>query len=408
MLRGRWIGVWVLALVLGGVWPAAAAPFVVGIAEWYIPEGVAFWERVMVPAFEREYPDLDVTLEHISWNAEKLRVTYAAGVAPDVVQYGSDKFGSFQPMLLPLDRFMEARPIEAVSDIPQAAFAATTKGGQLFGVPFSLDVRTLVYRPSLFAAAGLPDRGPDTWEELAAFAKKVTKRDAAGAITQEGIHVESHWYSFGPWLFQAGGRYVGEDGHSAFSSTGTRTAVQFAQELFQVHGVTAREPLNFESGRVAMAYESAGVLVEGEIGFDPQDIAVPLPPMRARRTTLVSPNSWGIVKISQHPEAAWDWIRLATEREHLAEMARLNGLVPPRLSLANVSPWNDPRLRGFFEAAGMGTTFNGGAPGFEYIVQRIVSPTLGRIIYEGAPLTELEQASRQIESVLREEAAKAG
>lgn len=386
----------------------AAEKFVVGIAEWYIPEGVAFWERVIVPEFKKIYPDLEVTLEHITWSAEKLRVAYAAGVAPDVVQYGADKFGSFQPMLAPLDRFMQVAPLDAASDFPRASFEATTKRQQLYGVPFSLDVRTLVYRKSLFAEAGLPDRGPDTWNELAAFARKLTKKNAAGQFTNEGMELSSHWYTFGPWLFQAGGRYVTEDWHSAFNSPGARTAVQFVQDLYNAHEVGGRKSLGFASGKVGMSYQSASVLTEGEIGFDPREVGVSPPPMQGKRTTLVAPNSWGIIKTSKHPEAAWTWIRLASQSARLAEMARLNALIPPRVSLARVEPWNEARLRAFFEAAASGTTFNGGTPGFEYIVQKIVSPTLDKVIFEKAPLTELEKASRQIEQVIEEEAQREG
>lgn len=401
-------------IAFGVALPVASAQsgddtFVVGIAEWYVPEGVEFWSRVIVPKFNELHPDLKVEIRRIGWGAEQLQVQYAAGVAPDVIQYGSDKFGSYFPILAPLNELMERKPLEDMDDFPQAGFEASAKDGLYYGVPWYIDIRTLVYNKEYFRQAGLDDtRGPATWDEVRDFAQKLTRRDAGGQILVEGVKIDPHWLIYSPWVFQGGGRYVTDDMKSALNSEGTRRAVEFTRALVNEYEVSVPPSMGFavDTGQSAMGIESIGILADaGQVELS--DIGVDFPPMGVQRTTLISPNQWGIIRNSRHKEAAWDWIWLASTYDHLAEMARLNQISPPRASMIGESPWaDDPRTQTFLQIAGMGTTFNGGTPGFEQIVRNVVGPTIQAILYEGESLALLADASDRIDAIIAEESAK--
>jgi len=383
--------------------------FVVGIAEWYIPEGVEFWSRVIVPKFNELHPDLKVELRRIGWGAEQIQVQYAAGVAPDVIQYGSDKFGSYLPVLEPLNEYMERKPLEDMDDFPRAGFEASAKDGLYYGVPWYIDIRTLVYNKEYFRQAGLDEnRGPSTWDEVREFAQKLTRRDANGQVLVEGVKIDPHWLIYSPWVFQGGGRYVTSDGKSALNSEGTRRAVEFTRALVNEYGVSVPPTMGYgvDTGQSAMGIESIGILSDAG-AVDVNDIGVDFPPMGAQRTTLISPNQWGIIRNSRHKEAAWDWIWLASTYDHLAEMARLNQISPPRASMIAESPWaDDPRTQTFLQIAGIGSTFNGGTPGFEQIVRNVVGPTINAILYEGESVALLAEASARIDAIIAEESAK--
>src|SRR3546814_9426184 len=61
----------------------------------------------------------------------------------------------------------------------------------------------MYYNKDLVKAAGLdPERAPATWGELVEYSKKLTKKDAAGNVTQWGIKIPSGG-AFAYWLFQA-------------------------------------------------------------------------------------------------------------------------------------------------------------------------------------------------------------
>ena len=59
----------------------------------------------------------------------------------------------------------------------------------------------MYWNKDAFKAAGLdPDKAPDTWDELVADGQKLTKRDAAGNVTQWGVQIPSSGFPY--WLFQ--------------------------------------------------------------------------------------------------------------------------------------------------------------------------------------------------------------
>lgn len=400
---------WVVPVAVLAVGAGAAAKDVldVGIAEWYETASINYWTTDVIPAFKKLHPDMDVNVHKISWGADKLTAQYIAGSAPDVVQFGGDKFGSFLPMLEPLSDYMKSKPIDNIADLAPGALQAVAKAGVQYGIPYNLDARTLIYRKSLFEGAGLdPNKGPDTWDDLVNYAQKLVKRDAGGKITTEGLHFEAYWFNFGSWMFAAGGRYVSNDlTHSTFNSPEVKDAIQFGRDLNHVYNVTVKDGQDFDTGKVAMTIESAGAVADPAKAAD---IGVPLPPKRGDhpRTAMTAADSWGMINTSKHKQAAWDWIRLCMEAQYEAGIARTAGILPTRLSLANQAPWNTEGLHGFFQAASMSQGFNGAAPGFENIVHDVVTPTLESIVYGDGVITDLDAASAKIDGLLKDAAEK--
>ena len=74
-------------------------------------------------------------------------------------------------------------------------------GGKTWGIPFQRSTIVLYYNKELFKEAGLdPNKPPATWKEMAEYAQKLTKRDAAGKVTQWGVQIPSSGFPY--WLFQ--------------------------------------------------------------------------------------------------------------------------------------------------------------------------------------------------------------
>lgn len=377
-----------------------AKELTVGIPSWESPAGKQFWGEVIIPKFKEIHPDFEVVIDRISWSADTIQVRYIAGEAPDVIQYGTDKLGSYLPMLEPLNDFINELDID---DFPPPAIEATTMNGKVYGLPWFLGIRTLVYRKSHFEKAGISSgSGPKTWDELLSFAKKLTKRGNDGEITRQGVELSSHWFKFGPWLFQGGGHYITKDGkHSCFASSGTKTAVLFAKKLYEEDMVTSPIAPDFKSGGAAMSYWHSGVFYEVSDG---SDVGVSMPPQGVKRTTMIAPCAWGITNNSTNKEAARTWLRLVSAREHMLEMARLNYILPVRISLISEDPWSsDDRYRTFLEASLVAESFHSGSSQFENIVHDLVSPALQRVIFGGASVGVLDDISRRIEAVLEEE-----
>jgi sn-glycerol 3-phosphate transport system substrate-binding protein len=74
-------------------------------------------------------------------------------------------------------------------------------GGKTWGIPFQRSTIVLYWNKEAFRKAGLdPNKAPANWKEMAEYAQKATKRDAAGKATQWGVQIPSSGFPY--WLFQ--------------------------------------------------------------------------------------------------------------------------------------------------------------------------------------------------------------
>ena len=61
-------------------------------------------------------------------------------------------------------------------------------GGKTWGIPFQRSTIVMFWNKDAFKAAGLnPEKAPDNWGELVADGTKLTKRDAAGNVSQWAV-----------------------------------------------------------------------------------------------------------------------------------------------------------------------------------------------------------------------------
>jgi sn-glycerol 3-phosphate transport system substrate-binding protein len=80
--------------------------------------------------------------------------------------------------------------------------ANSQTGGKTWGIPFQRSTVVQYWNKEAFKEAGLdPETPPTTWAELVDMARKLTKRDASGNVTQWGVQIPTSGFPY--WLFQA-------------------------------------------------------------------------------------------------------------------------------------------------------------------------------------------------------------
>ena len=157
----------------------------------------------------------------------------------------------------------------------QGFYPAFMANGQIndrtWGVPFQRSTIVLYYNKDAFKEVGLdPEKAPATWAEHAAFAEKLTKRDASG-VSRWGVQIPATGFTY--WLLQAmvaeaGGTMVSDNGTKVhFTDPAVVSALQYWLDLVNVHkahapgivdwGVTPRD---FLEGRAAMIWHTTGNL----------------------------------------------------------------------------------------------------------------------------------------------------
>jgi sn-glycerol 3-phosphate transport system substrate-binding protein len=185
--------------------------------------------------------------------------------------------------ILPWDDLVKSGEEKAWIESFFPAFMLNSRtGGKTWGVPFQRSTIVLYWNKEAFKEAGLdPNRPPATWAEQVEFARKLTKRDAGGHVTQWGLQVPSSGFPY--WLFQG---FTTQNDVLLMNDAGTQTyydrpavveALQYWVDLAQKHKVMApgviewgTTPKDFFEKKTAMMWTTTGNLtnVRNNAKFD--------------------------------------------------------------------------------------------------------------------------------------------
>jgi len=226
-------------------------------------------------------------------------------------------------------------------------------GGKTWGIPFQRSTIVLYFNKDAFKEAGLdPNRPPGTWKEMADYAAKLTKRDAAGNVTQWGVQIPSSGFPY--WLFQG---LAIENGVNLMNEAGTQVyydkpevivALQYWLDLInktKVHppGIVewGTTPKDFFERKVAMMWTTTGNLtnVKSNAKFD---FGVAMLPAGKQRGSPTGGGNFYIFKKSTpaQREAAFKFIKWVTTPERAAQWGIDTGYVAVR-----ADAWDTPVMK---------------------------------------------------------------
>jgi len=311
-------------------------------------------EQKVVAAFREKYPNVRVVsaegLKIQSMNPEATTIMMiAGGIAPDVIRMQFRSSDSFiqQGIVEPLDEYIARAPNgkELLDKFnPKILPVIRRKGpdGQVhvWGLPTQLLVSALFYNRELFQRAGLPDRAPETWEELLEFGR--TLRDFDRRITPlhllTGINGSFYLMNF---VRSAGGDSLTEippgsdEWRATFNNKAFVDAFAFYYQLVDEKiGIrNGKAPALDELKNVGMMFRYVGdtLTIDPELwGFGP----IPKGPAGLHGAEI-NAGILGIYSGIQDPrvkQAAFDYINFVTSEE--ADRIRTQTLV--ELGQANV------------------------------------------------------------------------
>jgi len=205
----------------------AASPVLAGAAKVELlfrqgdPPGEVEGLVKAVEAWNAAHPNIQVRFETVPWKDAQAQLVreIQAGGGPDVVQvafvWTADLGRS--GLLKDIVPFVKTSPPgKGLGD-----FLATdlgTVGDKIFGLPWTVDTATMVYRPDLLEKSGIT-RFPDTWEELATVAKKLTldtkgtgRTDQYGFCWPAGSGPDgATWFLVNAYLWSNGKTFMKQD-----------------------------------------------------------------------------------------------------------------------------------------------------------------------------------------------------
>jgi sn-glycerol 3-phosphate transport system substrate-binding protein len=353
----------VLALV-GAIAPMAQAQMKL---QFYYPVGVAGpLARIIdgyVQEWNKSHPQVQVEPVFAGNYTEAYAKTLAAiqaGTPPDVAIMLSQNLNDIllQNIVVPLDELIAADAAQVKIDDFYPAFMLNSKqGGKVWSIPFQRSTPVMYYNKEAFKEVGLdPNKPPQTWTEMVAAAKKLTKQEG-GRTTRWGLMIPSGG-NVDTWLLEAltiaAGGLLYDANNSCckvlLSSKPAETAVQFLRDLGEKEKVSPPGPVDwgttandFAAGKAAMVYYTTGglgfVRTNAKFEFGTAFLA--------KDQRFGAPTGGGNVYLFKatppdRQKAAWEFTKWITSTEMLARWSIDSGYVAPRKS-----SWDTPLMKDY-------------------------------------------------------------
>lgn len=390
----------------------------------------------MLPRFRRQYPDVDVKIELIQYDAlhRRLNACFQTDVgAPDIVEVEISGVGPF--FTGPLDEvgFVDLtdrlRRTGLYDQFLEAKFRAWSSRGRIFGLPRDVSPAVLAYNKAEFDKAGIDPNTIDTWDDFIQAVKPLAAdNDGDGEPDRLAIELtDTRADHFRQLLYQRGYDLFDARGDVLIDSKECADTLAFYLKMI-------RGP-----DRIGGYYPWGGVLTQAmhdhrvlsfitpdwRTGMFKQDAPVmrgrlrlaPLPRWKdgRRRVTTWGGTMIAICKSSKNIDLAWEFLKFFySNPEELLTVYEQTGIIPPIKTL-----WSDAIFRKpdpFFGGQPIGTIYTKLAPqtpavyktAFSNLTEKKVDDVLARAArrcetegIENAPQIAREELARAARDVRR-------
>ncbi|OBJ63373.1 ABC transporter substrate-binding protein [Mycobacterium asiaticum] len=225
-------------------------------------------ERELIGRFQAEFPGLQVKLIDAGKDYDEVAQKFNAALigtdVPDVVVLDDIWWFHFalSGVLAPLDELMREVGVDT-PDYVDSLLADYEFDGRHYALPYARSTPLFYYNKVVWERAGLPDRGPVSWQEFAQWGPRLQRVVGARNWAHGWANSEAISWTFeGPnWAF--GGAYS-DKWDLKFTDPATIAAGNFFRD--SIHGsryaVVANNVANeFATGILASAVASTGALV---------------------------------------------------------------------------------------------------------------------------------------------------
>ncbi|WP_072804820.1 ABC transporter substrate-binding protein [Rhodococcoides yunnanense] len=226
------------------------------------------YEKELIARFQAENPGLTVNLIDGGKNYEEVSQKFNASLSgndvPDVVVLSDVWWFNYAltGAIEPLDKHFSAAGVDS-SDYVDSLLADYNWNGNHWALPYARSTPLFYYNKAVWAQAGLPDRGPATWQEFDEWGPRIQAVVGDGKLAHGWGNAVDYlgWTFEGPiWTF--GGSY--SDGFDLkFTNDKTIAAGQFLSDMIHTkkYAAVSNDIANdFGAGIIASTIASTGDL----------------------------------------------------------------------------------------------------------------------------------------------------
>ncbi len=264
----------------------------ISLEYWTVFDDVDALQK-QIAAYRANRPYLTINLRQLRADElyPRLIEALAEDKGPDIISVQNRRLGEFITKLTPMPTGVndtlvtvekttlgsntiinsQARAMVNLSQLDNEYVKAVrddvVRGGQIFGLPLSMDMMAVFYNKDLLDRSGVPEP-PKTWEDFQAAAKKITKYDKkTGNIIQSGAALGT------------GDNIPGSDDllYLLFRQSNIGYVAKDGQAIFNLSGQNATQIMNFYTdfanpGRDTYAWsanqgDALETFLNGKVGF---------------------------------------------------------------------------------------------------------------------------------------------
>jgi N,N'-diacetylchitobiose transport system substrate-binding protein len=376
-------------------------------------------EKVVAEAvaeFTAAHPGTKVDVAYIAVETRSAKFKGAfndPASAPDVVEYGNTDLPEYAAAGGLADLTDTVKAWSEAGELNTEARAGATIDGKLSGVPWYVGVRALYYRTDVFDELKL--KAPTSQAELVRAAHTIRARKPG----MFGIAVGGK-YTFGalPFIWDAGGDIATGTGGTftaAINTPQSRAGLKVYTDLIKADNCPPQECAPntggktvelFASGKAAMAI--IGNFSRGAVDAGAAKGKYGVVPLPGAKPGSIAPafaggNNLGIMKNSQRPALAADFLTLLAGKKYQARMYDAMGNLPTLDSARAEVAAKDPFLKPFLATIDAGTKFVPLHPGWGKIDAQAVIPTMIEKIATGQSTVDkaTDEAATAINAALK-------
>ena len=325
-----------------------------------------YWKR-LIGDFNQANPGIKVEYDDAAIGEPmetKLNSMFSAGLGPDIIGHGilsvaaRVEAGHYQPITTYFNSW------EGKDDLMAAVLANGTYKNEIYGLAYSTTPFIFAWRKDFFSDAGLdPEKAPQNWEELESFSRQLTKKDAAGQITQSGFafpRSAGNFVEFDTLVFGNGGLYYNDQGEPTLNTPDKVETLEFLAGFVNDVGIpfNSNETNPFIAGTAAMPLINNVALTpmlknEAYAG----KVGIALPPANKTPATFSGCNMLFVGGDCKQPDEAFQFIAYALTKEEVLTRAKELGIPVTRQSQVDafiaLDPMNAVRAECVAKGVGM-------------------------------------------------------
>jgi multiple sugar transport system substrate-binding protein len=290
------------------------------ITIWHTYSDVETWtfEQEVIPAFEKEHPEIRVISVKKPYENIKgaLISETTSGSGPDVVRLDMIWLPEFARLGLvdPVDAYPEFARIS--KKIYPSALETNKYQGRFYGVPLNMNTKAAIYSRSLLKEAGLI-QPPTTMDELVALSEKTGWKLGIGGINS---------WSLLPYFTGLGGRLTNEDYTKSIGYLDSEMSIRAVQTLKHLmdKGLISEDSLTGKEDRWQAVQESKLLMIDegpwyytilSHVDGDnnakliENTVVAPFPHNVGSKGAIIGGENLVLMKSSTHKQAAWTFMK---------------------------------------------------------------------------------------------------